>query len=273
MGRCTAAAPRLDRHLSFGECRRRVDLGGTVIRDTCLPGSAAIPEHEHLGAYLCIVLEGGYEERSRRDIDCAPGSIVPHPGGHRHANRVGPAGARCLNVEFDEALLADAPLAPLARSDAPLQVAASHPSLGRLRTALAWFDEAAALAIFGAMLDVVCEGLRSPAGDGNERWVGRVVERIEADLARAPTIDELARLAGVHPNHLMRCFKRRHGETVGGYLRRRRLEVADAQLLLGGRPIASIAAEAGFFDQAHFTRAFRRHFGVTPGLRRRMIRS
>jgi AraC-like DNA-binding protein len=145
--------------------------------------------------------------------------------------------------------------------------------LGRLRTALAWFDEAAALAIFGAMLDVVCEGLRSPAGDGNERWVGRVVERIEADLAHAPTIDELARLAGVLPNHLMRCFKRRHGETVGNYLRRRRLEVADAQLLLGERPIASIAAEAGFFDQAHFTRAFRRHFGVTPGLRRRMIRS
>ena len=273
MGPCTTAAPRLERHRSFGECRRRVDLGGTVIRDTCLAGSAAIPQHEHLGAYLCIVLEGHYEERSRRNIDCAPGSIVPHPGGHRHANRTGPQGARCLNVEFDEALLSDGTLAPLARSDSPLQVPASHPCLGRLRTALAWVDDAAALAILGATLEVVCEGLRAPAGDGNERWLARVVERIEADLVHTPTLGELARLAGVNPNHLMRSFKRRHGEPVGAYLRRRRLEEADAQVLLGERPIAGIAADAGFFDQAHFTRAFRRHFGVTPGLRRRMIRS
>jgi AraC family transcriptional regulator len=100
-----------------------------------------------------------------------------------------------------------------------------------------------------------------------------VVEYLESDLARTPTIDELAQIAGVHASHLVRSFRRSQGETVGGYLRRRRLESADASLGHDGPSLADIAAEFGFCDQAHFTRAYTRHFGVSPGQRRRMLRS
>jgi AraC family transcriptional regulator len=52
--------------------------------------------------------------------------------------------------------------------------------------------------------------------------------------------------------------------TVWQYSRRLRLEWAAAQLT-EQRSLAQIAVEAGFAGQSHFTRAFRRHFGVTPG--------
>ncbi|MGX1282843.1 helix-turn-helix transcriptional regulator [Bradyrhizobium elkanii] len=38
------------------------------------------------------------------------------------------------------------------------------------------------------------------------------------------------------------------------------------QLLRAGEPIAAVAADAGFSDQSHLTRLFRRTFGTTPGV-------
>jgi AraC-like DNA-binding protein len=47
-------------------------------------------------------------------------------------------------------------------------------------------------------------------------------------------------------------------------MRRLRLEHAKNALATSERAIADIALEAGFYDQSHFTAAFRRQFGMTP---------
>ena len=60
--------------------------------------------------------------------------------------------------------------------------------------------------------------------------------------------------------------------TVTGYIRSCRLEAVRRDLsnpLLAYRSIATIAARWCFVDQAHFTRAFRAHFGTTPSAVRR----
>ena len=48
-------------------------------------------------------------------------------------------------------------------------------------------------------------------------------------------------------------------------MRRLRLDWAAAQLADSDVTLAQLAAEAGFVDQSHFTRAFKRHTGLTPG--------
>jgi AraC family transcriptional regulator len=60
--------------------------------------------------------------------------------------------------------------------------------------------------------------------------------------------------------------------SVGEYVRRERLDWAVAQLTTTDTPVATVAAEAGFADQSHFTRAFKRHTGLTPGRYRRVVR-
>jgi AraC-like DNA-binding protein len=69
------------------------------------------------------------------------------------------------------------------------------------------------------------------------------------------------------------AFRREYGVTVTEYARSLRLEWARTQIVLDAAPLARIAYEAGFADQSHFTRAFRRHTGVTPGRYRELVRS
>jgi AraC family transcriptional regulator len=75
---------------------------------------------------------------------------------------------------------------------------------------------------------------------------------------------DLALEAGVHPVHLARVFRARHGISPGEYLRRRRLDWAAHRLAESAVPIADIALEAGFADQSHLTRSFHRWMGLTP---------
>jgi AraC-like DNA-binding protein len=62
----------------------------------------------------------------------------------------------------------------------------------------------------------------------------------------------------------VRSFARAYGVSPHAYLVGRRVELARKLLLAGASP-ADTAVGAGFYDQAHLTRHFRRHTSVTPG--------
>jgi hypothetical protein len=63
---------------------------------------------------------------------------------------------------------------------------------------------------------------------------------------------------------LVRSFTQTFGIAPHRYLVARRIDAARKRLL-GGEPIAQVAAGVGFYDQAHFTRLFKRHVGMPPG--------
>jgi AraC family transcriptional regulator len=59
---------------------------------------------------------------------------------------------------------------------------------------------------------------------------------------------------------------------MGSYVRRLRLDWAAGELVRSDRSLAALAVAAGFADQSHFTRFFKRHTGFTPNTYRRMMR-
>ncbi len=77
------------------------------------------------------------------------------------------------------------------------------------------------------------------------------------------TLAELAALSGVDRFALLRGFARETGATPHAYLVQRRVRLA-RRLLAAGHVPAEAALQAGFADQSHLTRAFRRQLGVTP---------
>jgi AraC-like DNA-binding protein len=85
-------------------------------------------------------------------------------------------------------------------------------------------------------------------------------EHIDANVS----LVSLAALVGLSPFHLCRVFKDVVGLTPHAYQDQLRVRRAK-QLLAEEVPIAQAAVEAGFYDQAHLTRHFKRMIGITPG--------
>ncbi|ASP38551.1 AraC family transcriptional regulator [Bacterioplanes sanyensis] len=83
-------------------------------------------------------------------------------------------------------------------------------------------------------------------------------------LSPAPTLQELAELAGCSEGHLVRSFKRQYGLAPHAYLLNARIQQA-RQLLRQGMSIAETALATGFSDQAHFQRVFKKLTAATPG--------
>ncbi len=83
------------------------------------------------------------------------------------------------------------------------------------------------------------------------------------------TAGSVAEAVGLHPNYAMTLFKGALGMTLGEYLTRYRLYLAQSMLLADGRDVASIAFDAGFGSISRFHDAFRRRFGVSPDRFRR----
>jgi AraC family transcriptional regulator len=96
------------------------------------------------------------------------------------------------------------------------------------------------------------------------RWLQEAYELLQERFRETPTAAEIAAQVGVHPSHLARCFRAYYRESLGGCVRRLRLEWAAGELVRSDVPLAFLANEAGFVDQSHFTRSFKSRFGMTP---------
>jgi len=110
---------------------------------------------------------------------------------------------------------------------------------------------------------------RAAAGAAVSRRVDvRALERarqfLDAERTRVVHSREVESVTGLTRYDVARQFKIMFGTSPYRYLVMRRLELA-RDLIHRERPLAEVAVEAGFADQAHFTRAFRSAFGLTPG--------
>jgi AraC family transcriptional regulator len=97
----------------------------------------------------------------------------------------------------------------------------------------------------------------------------RVLELIDQNLDAPLSISRMASEAQLSPAHFAHAFKQTLGAPPHRYLMHLRLERARRMLAEPGASLSDVALRAGFADQAHFTRLFKRHFGMTPGALRR----
>ena len=129
-----------------------------------------------------------------------------------------------------------------------------------------------ALAAEAAMLDALSTLLvryaqTQPARSrlaADDARVTLMQDRLTGDLVEPVTLAEVAQVAGLSPFHAARLFTQTTGLPPHAWRNQVRLQRALAPLR-AGVSVAEVAAASGFTDQSHFTRHFRRMFGVPPG--------
>jgi transcriptional regulator GlxA family with amidase domain len=94
--------------------------------------------------------------------------------------------------------------------------------------------------------------------------LGRVVDLVQERLDGPVKVADMASAAGCTDGQLERRMKRVFGLTATQYVLRARVDRAAAMLVDTDRPIAEVATECGFSDQANLTRQFGRLIGETP---------
>ncbi|AZO79279.1 MULTISPECIES: AraC family transcriptional regulator [unclassified Bosea (in: a-proteobacteria)] len=96
-----------------------------------------------------------------------------------------------------------------------------------------------------------------------------VTDYISEHAAGTIRLQDLAELVGMSQSHFSHAFKASTGLPPHQWQLKARIERGQRLLAAGDRPLTEIAADAGFSDQAHFTRVFRRMVGETPAAWRR----
>lgn len=105
-------------------------------------------------------------------------------------------------------------------------------------------------------------GIAQPA-DKERIWYAR--DYLLQNAYQPPSLTELARVAGINEFKLKQGFKQEFNNTVFGYLSDYKLHQARELLQQGHTPIKEVAENLGYSSVQHFSNAFRKKFGLTPG--------
>lgn len=253
-----------------GKVRRVRRVGELTLAETEHASKAIAPRHTHESSSFCVVLEGGFVERARgaRRYGTA-GSVLFQPRGEPHARQFRAGINRCLVIDLGPRLSARAEMRGLARPFATTATERRASWLAaRVYEEFSRDDAESALAIQGLASTVLAQLIRTAgvAGgtDPTPPWLPTLMDLLDQRYLSPIRLAELAARVGVPPKSMGRAFRRWVGVPLTDYVRRRRIDWACERLMATNLPLSRIAMEAGFTDQAHFARLFKRATGLTP---------
>ena len=253
-------------------------LGGPyAVTCAWLQSRLHLPPHAHEHATLNVVLDGEYRERVEGGAlqSHGPATLIAKPGGTVHGNQLGSAPAECLVIELRADIVAELRDSVPQLADVFVQRSAQVARYGgRLRAELTRRDDVTPLVVEGLVSELLAELVRTPIRrpDAGRRWLTRARDLLH-DEPGPQSLSDLAHRIGLHPVYIARAFRARFGCAVGEYVRSLRVERARRLLHHTRLPLSEIAARAGYSDQSHMTRDFRRAFDQSPAVYRSLARS
>ena len=239
-----------------------------ILTETRYGAHASLPRHAHEYACVVVVLYGSFQERfDSQERMGEPGMVIVRPAGEPHSDRYMRAGGSCLNIELSPRWVANARgHLPILDRSAAVRSSTFATFGRRLHEELTHPDEMSPLAIESLTMSILVDSARADQQSSvrGPSWLRLVKEKIQDDPSARVTLGDLASEAGVHPVHLATTFRRFYGVTVASYVRQLRVEHACRALVGSDAPLADIALAAGFADQSHFGRVFKRATQMTP---------
>ena len=238
--------------------RKRV-FAGFALTETSYRAGSFLPPHSHSSAVLSFAIAGGTNVSFGRSAEwCDGDAILFLPPGVSHANAY-PAASTRIHIELTEATVDRAPGALRNAIAQELR-----------RAAVAAFKEPDNLTEFDLAISIsdvigILGSLRKTARSMRpEHWLLRLRDYLHAHCAEPLSLSVVSSISGHHPVHISREFRACFGKTISDYVRQQRIVRAAGLLRRGSMTLSEIALDCGFYDQSHFTNAFRRTTGASP---------
>ena len=262
--------PQLALGKFYGETLKQHQVGGFSLSETRYTPGSTLPSHSHESHYFGLVLSGTYKENYEQKVrSCRPSMIVYHPAGESHAQYFDNTAVRLFRVELDQARLRG-----LSHTELKLECPGSRSGLAiglahKLYKEFCEPDAVSCLAIEGLVLELIVVVARQSSSFRNisrepAQWLRQAHELIKSRFLENLTLGDIAGTVGVHPVTLAREFRHHYHCTVGEMVRRERIGFACRNLLKPEKSLADIALAAGFYDQSHFAKNFKKLTGITP---------
>lgn len=238
-----------------------------AVASTYAPGERHA-RHADARSRISLLVRGSYRE------DADLGSIVMRPGdvllkSHRalHEDAFGESGATLVALEFHESDPFDTPEASSLWRRRADGFALRH-ATAFLEAALAG-DETAARAA-GDDLIADC-GREAPRRGTAPKWLEHLRDALDASPLAEIDVAAYAHTAGAHPAHASRLFRRCFGQSITEHAQTQSVRRALVWLSEHGASLSDAALAAGFYDQSHMNRVFRRVTGRSPGALRAQL--
>jgi AraC family transcriptional regulator len=224
------------------------------------------PPHTNENALLGFVLNGAYSKDIGRnnEVYLESGSFFFIAAGQYQADTFGPD-TDCLLVDCAPAFVSRLPLGrerTLCLSDGEIGSLQAQ-----IRKELRHEDACSEILCESLILKAFGTAVRRHQDIRRPRcpdWLIEFRRALEAHAHKRLRVAEIARLLGVHPVHAHQQFKRFFNCTPGEFVRRERVELAKAQLLMSELSVDSISHATGFCDRSHFARVFMKAVGLSP---------
>jgi len=236
------------------------------IEEYRLPSAEKLERERHDSRHLGILVDGSFDGTGDNPFEAVGSTLVYYPAGSVAGADFRNDGVHFLWLAF-ESEWNDWPLEKYRHAGRTGMATdgRAYAAATRLVTLYLGPEKADTLLIDSAIEDILASLCDAEHHDTHPapRWWSVVLDQLRSDDTNIDLVT-LAQNADVHPSHLARSFKARTGQTIGEYRRMRRLQRATSMLSERSRSVAEIAADCGFFDQAHFCRIFKRCTGFTP---------
>jgi AraC family transcriptional regulator len=248
----------------YGENKKVIENDCFKLSITNYESKAITDKHYHDNDYLSILLNGHYVEANQIDNKIIePGQILFRPKDYVHQNTFKTQGGICFNIEFksdwNKAL----------ELNLKLPKRYIHYNTGTFQSLYKLLldfktDHYQTNLAEEYLYDWLYEINHKTLPARNLDWLNKVKTILENETDTIHRLNTLAERAHVHPVYLARIFKQKFKATIGEYQLQAKLAKALHTLLNSQQSISDIAFVHGFHDDAHFIRAFKNQYGISP---------
>jgi AraC family transcriptional regulator len=259
----------------YGAIGKKQEQCGAIFTDVCHQTPRKLPQHSHQLPFFGMLLGGSYRENYvHEERYFGPFTIMFRPAGIPHQDEIGPTGVKFFEIEILPSWQNR-----MKECSASLEAPSDDCHGGELLwLAMKLFRETRATKADTLSVEsLLAELLGAVAPQTKEStkhappWLRRVLDKLRSEFCERLTLEDLSQEVDVHPVHLSRVFRRSTREGIGEYIHRLRIRAACEQMLKPDVTLTELALNTGFADQSHFTRAFRRVTGLSPGAFRTMV--